>query len=104
VAVYLDDARTTPAAELRSQAAITVADDVAGDDEVKVRELPGGRYATLMLKGPYAQLNEAYATLYAWLEAGGGTRGDGPIVEVYFNDPHMTTPADLETEIRLPLA
>ena len=103
VAVYLDDARTTPAANLRSQAAITVPDDVAGDAEVKVRELPGGRYATLMLKGPYAQLNAAYAALFAWLE-GGGTRGDGPIVEVYLNDPHDTAPADLETEIRLPLA
>ena len=74
------------------------------DAEVKVRVLPGGRYATLMLKGPYAQLNAAYAALFAWLEGGGRTRGDGPIVEVYFNDPHDTAPADLETEIRLPLA
>ena len=104
VAVYLDDARTTPAAELRSEAAVSVAADVQGDDEVQVRELPGGRYAALTLKGPLTGLNEAYAALFAWLEAGGGRRGEGPVVEVYLNDPHDTAPADLETEIRVPLA
>ncbi|HXQ12019.1 MAG TPA: GyrI-like domain-containing protein [Caulobacteraceae bacterium] len=104
VAVYLDDMSTTPAANLRTQAAISVPDDIVGDDEVHVRTLPAGRYVALRHNGPYVRLSESYAALYAWLEAGGGTRGEGPIVEVYLNDPHMTAPADLETEIRLPLA
>ena len=69
-----------------------------------MRTQAGGRYAILRHSGPYARLSESYAALFAWLEGGGGRRGDGPIVEVYFNDPHDTAPADLETEIRLPLA
>jgi len=104
VAVYLDDANAKPAAELRSWAAITVPPQTQADDVVQVSELPGGRYAVLKLDGPLSQLNQAYAALFAWLEAGGGQRGEGPIVEVYFNDPHTTAPADLETEIRVPLA
>lgn len=59
--------------------------------------------AVLRHSGAYA-LSKSYAALFAWLEAGGGERRAGPIVEVYFNDPHDTAPADLETEIRLPLA
>jgi len=104
VAVYLDDARKTAPENLRSEAAITVPNDEPGDDQVHVRVLSGGRYAVLRLNGPYAGLNAAYAALFEWFEAWGGTRGEGPIVEVYFNDPHTTAPADRETEIRLPLA
>jgi AraC family transcriptional regulator len=100
VAVYLDDTGNTA----RTECAVSVADDVVAEDEVKVRTLAGGRYAVIRLSGTYARLSESYAALFAWLEAGGGTRGEGPIVEVYLNDPHDTAPANLETEIRLPLA
>jgi AraC family transcriptional regulator len=100
VAVYLDDSGEMA----RTECAVSVADEVVGDDEVKVRTLAGGRYAVLRHSSPYARLSDSYAALFAWLEGGGGTRGEGPIVEVYLNDPHDTAPADLETEIRLPLA
>ena len=48
------------------------------------------------------RLTKVAAHIAAHLD--GGARGEGPIVEIYLNDPHDTAPADLETEIRLPLA
>jgi AraC family transcriptional regulator len=103
VAVYLDDASVTPAAELRSQAGVSVSADIEGEGEVRVRTVPGGRHAVLLLRGPYAGLDAAYAELFAWLAASGERRRDATIVEVYVNDPHTTAPADLVTEICLPV-
>lgn len=103
VAVYLDDANTVPATELRSEAGISVAADVDGDDEVQVGTLPGGRHAVVLLRGPYAGLSAAYAELFDWLATSGERRRDGPIIEIYLNDPHTTAPADLVTEICLPV-
>jgi AraC family transcriptional regulator len=103
LAVYLDDANAVPAAELRSEAGVSVAEEVEGGGEVRVRTLPGGRYAVQLLKGPYAGLDAAYRNLFAWLAGSGERRADAPIVEVYLNDPHTTAPADLVTEICLPL-
>jgi AraC family transcriptional regulator len=103
VAVYLDDANSAPAAALRSEAGVSVAADVEGEGEVRVRTVPGGRCAVQLLRGPYAGLNGAYADLFAWLAESGEQRADAPIVEVYLNDPHTTAKADLVTEICLPL-
>ena len=69
VAVYLDDASVTPASELRSEAGVSVAADIEGDGEVRVRTVPGGRHAVRPLRGPYAGLDAAYADLFAWLAA-----------------------------------
>jgi AraC family transcriptional regulator len=103
VAVYLDDVSEVPASAQRTEAGVSVAPDVEGDGEVRVRTIAGGRHAVLLHKGPYAGLRSAYAELYSWLAAGSEQRGDAPIVEVYLNDPHTTAPEDLVTEICLPL-
>jgi AraC family transcriptional regulator len=103
VAVYLDDVDAVPAADLRTQAGVSVAADIEGDGDVQVRTVPGGRCAVRVLHGSYAGLSAAYGELFGWLAASGEQRGDAPIVEVYLNDPHTTAPVDLVTEICLPL-
>ncbi|HEY5072194.1 MAG TPA: AraC family transcriptional regulator [Caulobacteraceae bacterium] len=103
VAVYLDDLRAVPPAELRTQAGVSVAADVGDDGEVRARTLDGGRFAVLLYKGSYAGIAAAYAELHGWLATSDEARAPAPVVEVYLNDPHTTAPEDLLTEIRLPL-
>ncbi len=59
--------------------------EVAGID---VRELPGGRCASLMHHGPYTELGRSYEKILAWL----GERDhqpNGPTREVYHKGPGM---------------
>ena len=67
--------------------------------------LPGGRAAVARHRGPYAELEAAYAWLYRdWLPASGQEPADHPCFELYLNDPRRTAPADLLTDVCLPLA
>jgi AraC family transcriptional regulator len=54
--------------------------------------------------GPYADLDRAYAWLYGtWLGQSGEEAADAPCVEAYLNDARTVPPAELRTEIWLPL-
>ncbi|MDP3868082.1 GyrI-like domain-containing protein [Phenylobacterium sp.] len=103
VAVYLDDMSVVPPADQRALAGITVGPEVAGDETVTIHEVPAGRYAVLLYKGPYAQIGKGYEELFGWLPSSGEEPADAPCVEVNLNDPRKTAPADLLTELCLPL-
>lgn len=66
--------------------------------------MPGGRHAVMAHQGSYATLPAAYdALLCDWLPNSGAQPADLPIYEAYLNDPSTTAPADLRTDICLPL-
>lgn len=102
--VYYDDPSVTPAADLRSHAGVLWAGDKVPDGLEEVH-LTGGRYAILHFKGPYSGLSDAYNFLYgSWLSASQESLRDAPSFEHYLNDPTDTAPADLRTDIYMPLA
>ena len=103
VAVYLSDMRTVPPAEQEALAGLTVGPDVQGDDLVEIHLIPGGKQAVLLYKGPYAQIGTGYQELFSWLPTSGEESANLPCVEINLNDPRQTTPADLLTELCLPL-
>lgn len=109
LAVAYDDPGAVPAAELRSEACVTVGPEVAADEDadggVFIREIPGGRHAVLRFKGPYAELGGAYHWLYReWLPGSGHTPADLPCVEEYLNDCRSLPPEEWLTDICIPLA
>lgn len=105
VAIYHDDPDVTPAKELRSFAAVSASKDVKADDPLTEQALGGGDHAILTFKGPYAGLDAAYEWLFrTWLPGSGRAVSDAPGYAVYLNNPADTPPAELLTEIRLPLA
>ena len=54
--------------------------------------------------GPYAELDRAYTWLFGdWLPESGEEAADAPAVEEYLNDPRTVSPAELRTDIWLPL-
>jgi AraC family transcriptional regulator len=102
--IYYDDPSATAVEALRSDACITVPDDWAPSGDLQRREIRGGRYAVVLHIGPYAELGRAYTWLYGtWLAHSGEEAADAPCVEAYLNDARTVPPAELRTEIWLPL-
>lgn len=102
--IYHDDPGQVKPEDLRSEAAISVDPDIAVSDDVHAIDLPGGRYAVLIHKGPYAELEKAYKWLYGtWLPQSGEEPDDRPCYEEYLNNPRDLPPAEWLTEICLPL-
>ena len=104
VGLFYDDMSQVPEAELRSFAALVAPDDLPLPEGLEEVRTPGGDHAILTHRGPYATLSDAYDYLFGtWLPASGREPADAPAYEYYHNDPTDTAPADLLTDIGLPL-
>lgn len=102
--VYYQDPAGTAEADLRSDACLTAPPRFAGDGDLRALTIAGGRHAVLLHVGPYAELHRAYTWLYReWLPQSGALPADRPCVEEYLNNPRQVPPAELRTEIWLPL-
>ncbi|WP_395702402.1 GyrI-like domain-containing protein [Aquabacterium sp.] len=106
LAVYLDDPFAVPEAQLASRAGLSLAPGHAAPaPPLQCFTLGGQRCAVLRHRGPYATMRAAYQWLYGhWLVASGCEAADLPVFEEYLNHPRHTAPADLLTDIFLPLA
>ena len=76
-----------------------VATDVENHDEVKTGIIPGGRVATAIHKGPYAQMERTYKELQAFVASKGEQADESMMYEYYLNDPAKVSEEDLLTEI-----
>ena len=102
--VYYDDPGTVAEADLRSCACFTVNQAFKVEPPFERITIAGGEYATLIYKGPYAGLHAAYDWFFGtWLPQSGRELREAPPFEEYLNSPMDTAPADLLTEIHLPL-
>jgi hypothetical protein len=78
----------------------TLAVPVSG--AVRLVRHPAQRLAWLVHNGPYEDEGPALAALYAFVAEQGLTPA-GPYTEVYLTDPSRVAPADLRTELRVPV-
>jgi AraC family transcriptional regulator len=102
--IYHDDPETTPAAELHSEAGITVSPSASLPRELGEARLPAGRYACTIHKGPYEGLGDTWARLMGeWLPRSGERIKGSASFEVYRNTPENTPKEQLETELYIPL-
>jgi AraC family transcriptional regulator len=105
LAIYHDDPETTPEAELRSAAGVTVTPDVTVPAGLAEQWIPAGRYACVVHVGPYEELPVAWARLMGeWLPKSGHRPGGGASFEIYRNTPADTPNEELRTELYAPLA
>ena len=105
--LYYDDPKSVDESELRSKACATIPADAVliGDDAPEKMLIPAGRYATLLFKGSYAELDEPYDWMFGeWLPNSGYEAADFPPMEEYLNDPKETPPSELLTRIHCLLA
>jgi len=104
MAVYDDDPFSVPETQLCSRAGFLLPPDVAAQPPLVRFELGGGPCAVLRHQGPYATMRAAYQWLYGqWLVTSGLEAANLPVFEEYLNNPRDTAPADLLTDIYLPL-
>jgi len=98
-----DDPQTTPAEKSRYDAAYTLTGEPpAGVDGV--HELAGGAFAQYHHVGPYDELGAAFEEAHRQLrELGGYRKRKTACLEIYRNDPGKTPPAELVTDIYLPV-
>lgn len=107
MAVYYDDPYAVPEAQLHSRAGLSLPQDhhAAVAAPLEPFTLGGGPCAVLRHQGPYATMRAAYQWLYGqWLVQSGHEAANLPVFEDYLNHPGNTAPADLLTDIYLPLA
>lgn len=95
-----DDPEVTPADKIRYDACVTVDSEIAGDGEIGVQTITGGRFAVTLHEGPYEALGDTCAALFGrWFAGRDHEPGDPPCLEFYLNDPDCTEPEGLLTEI-----
>jgi effector-binding domain-containing protein len=75
---------------------------VLSDPEMEVRTLPGGKVLSLIHKGSYSKLHEAWSRIGAYAEEREFVV-NGPHREVYLNDPGMVGEDELLTELQIPV-
>ena len=102
--IYKDDRTKTPADELRSAACVVIPEGVPMPAGLVEDRVDAGTYACLVHTGPYEGLPEAWMKMRDALASGNGARRrQAPACEIYWNDPTRTKPAELKTEICVPV-
>jgi AraC family transcriptional regulator len=103
-ALFFDDPDLVSVEALRSRACSPVAEGLPLVPPLQETVLRGGLYARLRYRGPYADMKGAYRWLLGvWLPESGYEPADDPIFESYLNNPQRVAPAELITDIHLPL-
>ncbi len=102
--IYYDNPDEVPTTQLRSKAGFSIPSPQLAPEGTHITPINGGKYATIIHKGAYADLKNAYDWLFGvWLINSEETPADRPVMEEYLNNPRDTAPADLLTKIYLPL-
>jgi effector-binding domain-containing protein len=73
-----------------------------GKGEIHPGEIPGGLMASVMHIGPYPDCGLAYEALTQFVKDQGHT-ATGVAYEMYLNDPSVTPPQELMTQVVFPL-
>ena len=106
MAVYYDDPFAVPESQLQSRAGLGLPHGYTAPlaPPLEPFTLGGGLCAVLRHQGPYSTMRAAYQWLFGqWLVQSGHEAADLPVFEDYLNNPRDTPPADLLTDIYLPL-
>lgn len=104
VAIYYDDPETTPPDQLTSDAGIVVKEGITLPAGLVERRLSAGQYARTTHEGPYTRLGDTWARLMGdWLPKSGHRVGAGSSFEVYRNTPENAAPAELRTDLYVPI-
>lgn len=108
IGIYWDNPDDMPASQLRSAACVQIPNGYlisnTGGVPVEKGSLAGGKYARYRYMGPYEGLGPVWSEMVDWVQGEcGKTISENPAFEVYVNDPSDTPPAQLMTELFLPI-
>ena len=96
--------RDTPPEQVQADACVSVDDAFVPDEDAAAQTILGGPYAIYRYVGPYQGLGQAWGRLAdQWMSTSGHRPRPGLRFEVYRNDPSSVSPAELVTEIYVPV-
>jgi len=107
VGITPDDYDVIPHARCRFDAGVILKAEAQVEPmgEIALQLLPAGRWAIFQHKGPYDTLWQSWNVAYRdWLPRSHEHLRDAPPIEIYLNNVNTTPPAQLRTEILIPLA
>lgn len=100
--IYYHDPKTVEEKTLRAHACLSLHSDTPLETDLPIEriKIQGGKCATLLFKGAYAELEKPYDWFFGqWLPRSGYEAADFPCFEEYLNDAKTTPPSDLLTNI-----
>jgi effector-binding domain-containing protein len=71
-------------------------------EDIRCGEIPAGKFASTVYTGPYQEMPPAYEALTVFMQEN-GYEPTGVVYEYYLNDPQVTPPQALMTQIVFPL-
>ncbi len=102
--IYFDDPESVPESELRAEAGLATNANIPAHEKIREVKIPAIPCASILHKGPYAELERVYRHLFRdWLPTSGHEAGDFPCFEEYLNDPRELPPTEWLTRVHLPL-
>lgn len=103
-AVLHDDPFLVAEPDLRSDIGFIISENTELPEDFNEVRIAPSRCAVLHFTGPYVGLFEAYQYLYGqWVPNNGVELSDSPIYAMILEDPRAVSPADVRTDICLPL-
>ncbi len=103
IGIWYDNPEVVPAAELRSDACLTVPDGFAlppDDLELRITKVEGGEYAVATHMGSYEGLGDAWARFYGQaIPALGRELAETPSFEMYMNDCSKVPIEEVRTDL-----
>ncbi len=104
IGITYDMPEFTHEEKIRYCACITINQNYKAQGDVGVKLIPGGRFATFIHQGPYAELCYTYDYIYNdWHSNNENTLGHHPSFSIYLTDPMKVAPENLLTEIYVPI-
>ncbi|MEA4926736.1 MAG: GyrI-like domain-containing protein [Syntrophomonadaceae bacterium] len=88
--------------DLEVEIGFVAAKPLPGRGKIIGSEIPGGKRASVMYKGPYNQMESVYQAFNDWMAANHHTP-TGVVYELYYNDPSQVPESELLTRIVFPL-
>lgn len=102
--IYFDDPESIPEKDLRAEAGLVTNEDIGDAGKIRIVTIPPMLCASVLHKGPYAELERAYRHLFRdWLPVSGYEAADYSCFEEYLNDPRETPASELLTRVHLPI-
>jgi AraC family transcriptional regulator len=90
--------------KFRYFAGVILKQTMKASEGIELHEIPGGKYASYQLVGPYDGIPPAFEKLYAeWLPRSGYVPDDRPALEIYRNNPYDTAANELITDLLIPI-
>lgn len=79
-----------------------VSKSLPGKDHIISKEMPAGKYASVLHKGPYPEMGAAYEALNRFMVEN-SIQPSGIVYEFYLNSPMEVPPDELKTQIVFPV-